>query len=179
MDGTFVLHVDPCYVFTRYFISRNQWIQRSFTFNSPSTAVCARLRQDNWPRETSSSGLTVSIFSTQGLKWGTPLAGGHFRNFRVGGWDPGLPSLFQTYFRWILLPFTRLNRLNVSGKLPTYPSPKLTLTLTNRSLFIATFQKLMRSMLSLLLAEMGGKYRHVKFIIFFLDSSTNWSVPGK
>ena len=54
---------------------------------------------------------------------------GYFRNFWVGmcRWDPGTSSLYQSSFKWILLPYTRLKSQNTP-----YPSE-------------AVFQKLQRS----------------------------------
>ena len=44
-----------------------------------------------------------------------PGGGGYFRNFSVGmcRWDPGILSIYQSKFSWILLPYTRLNSLNI------------------------------------------------------------------
>ena len=48
--------------------------------------------------------------------------GGYFRNFWVGmcHWDPGTLSLYQSSFKWILLPYTRLNSQN-----PSLPYPRV------------------------------------------------------
>ena len=45
-------------------------------------------------------------------------------------WDPGALSLYQSSFKWILLPYTRLNSQNP----PPPPHPR-----------VAVFQKLLRS----------------------------------
>ena len=54
---------------------------------------------------------------------------GYFSNFWVGTcrWDPWTLTLYQTSFKWILLPFTRLNSQN-----PPYPR-------------VAVFRKLLRA----------------------------------
>ena len=40
--------------------------------------------------------------------------GGHFRNFLVGmcRWEAGTLNLYQSWFSWILLPYTRVNSPN-------------------------------------------------------------------
>ena len=47
-----------------------------------------------------------------------PGGGGYFRNFWMGmcRWEPGTLNLYQSYFSWILLPYTRVNSPN-----PPYP----------------------------------------------------------
>ena len=55
--------------------------------------------------------------------------GGYFRNFWVGmcRWDPWTLSLYQSYFSWIFLPFTRL-------KCPNLPYPRVAFRLSCVSL---------------------------------------------
>ena len=63
------------------------------------------------------------------IYWVGHPGGRYFRNFWVAmcHWDPGTLSLYQSSFKWILLPYTRLNSQN-----PPYPR-------------VAVFQKLLRS----------------------------------
>ena len=48
--------------------------------------------------------------------------GGYLRNFWVVmcRWDPGTLSLYQSSFKWILLPYTRLNYQNPPPPIPEY-----------------------------------------------------------
>ena len=59
---------------------------------------------------------------------------GYFRNFWAGmcRWDTGTLNLYQSSFKWILLPYTRINSKNFPP--PPPPHPK-----------VAVFQKLLRS----------------------------------
>ena len=74
--------------------------------------------------------LCVEFPQVQYIHLSDIVPGGYFRNFLVGMccWDPGTLSLYQSSFKGILLPYTRLNSQNP----PTHPR-------------VVFFQKLLRS----------------------------------
>ena len=66
------------------------------------------------------------------IKAELPWGGGGIRNFGVGMccWDLGILILYQSYFNWILLPYTRLNSPNSLPPPPPAPDPRVTFRLS-------------------------------------------------
>ena len=84
---------------------------------------------------------------------GEPPGGGLFKEFLgedvpLGPWNPGTFSLYQSYFSWILLPYTRVNSPN-----PPYPT-------------VAVFQKLL-----LLTNTDQPKQNRLMFLYFWMAIS--------
>ena len=86
--------------------------------------------------------------------------GGYFRDFWVGmcRWDPGTLSLYESSFKWILLPYTRLNSQNPPH---LHPYPR-----------VAVFQKLLRSQ------TQSSQNKTDSIFFIFLSGNSRYGFPS-